>query len=115
MMNTFFRNIDANNLDTALLLMVRPEYEKQEMVFRSNMIEKICIECQYPYYQFAHNLEGDIFMRMKMRLKNITMEYIVMKDVEGKNYNSYVHQIFQNGQVIYRRPDKPIGKIYLFA
>ena len=41
----------------------------------------------------------------------LTTEYIVMKNKKIQDYNSYVHQISQNGKLIYRRPENLIGKI----
>lgn len=111
MMATFIRGASANNLDAILLQMIRPENKQQEMVFLNEMIVEICKECHYPCYKFAHNLEGDTYMRVRM--KNITLEYIVMKNPRTQEYNSYVQQISKNGQLIYRKLDNPIGTIHV--
>lgn len=109
MLTIFSEGKSACNSDKILLQMIRPENKQKEIIFPSNMIDAFCKEHQFTCHQFAHTPEGDVYMRMKM--KNFTVEYIVMKKLKTQDYNSYVSQIFKNGQLVYRRPDIPIGKI----
>ena len=109
---TFLRNITAENLDEVLCSMSCDENKQQELIFPDGMIEHICEEKQYPCYRFAHNLEGHIYMRA--RVKHVTVEYLVIpngKEQEGKE--AHVCQITFNGDLIYKKPDTPNGKIYV--
>jgi len=107
------QNSSANNLDTVFLQMCHIENKQHEIVFLHDVFDHICKKFQYPNYKFAHNLKGEPYMRMRTREGKITVEYIIMKNASAKNYDAYVYQIFKNGNLVYRRPDKPVGTILL--
>ena len=108
---SFLRGTTADNFDKVLNSMALPENKDWEMFFSTDMIENICKQHQCPNYRFAHNLEGHIFWRM--RLKNITLEYAVLPIVRTSDYNAYVLQIVHNGQRIYKKPDNVTGRIHV--
>ena len=83
-----------------------------ELVFMVGVIEDICCEKRYPCYKFAHNLEGEPYMRA--RINQITLEFLIRN--KSKNLNekeSLILQIRNNGERVYYRPEKPKGTIYI--
>ena len=81
-----------------------------EFIFPAGMIEAICKEKNYPCYKFAHNLEGDSYMRA--RVNRITLEFLVRSKKENEK-ESAVLQIRNNGERIYYRPENPVWTIYV--
>jgi len=99
----------VSDFKTVLLSMELPTNKHQELVFPSNMIDALCKQGKCYTYKFAHNLENDCYMRM--RIGYITLEYIVKGNTKTQEYDSYVYQISQNGKLIYRRPMKAVSAI----
>ena len=81
-----------------------------EITFSTDLIDAICKEKGYPYYRFAFNLQKHEYWRM--RTPDITLEYLVTSSAKKNASNAYVHQIFNNGQLVYKRPDVPEWTIY---
>ena len=81
-----------------------------ELIFPAGMIEAICKEKNYPCYKFAHNLEGDSYMRAK--IYPITLEFLV-RSIEKNKKESSVLQIKNNGEKIYCKPENPVWTIYV--
>ena len=109
MLTKFFCRKYIDTLDQIFMQMVRPENKKQEMIFSSGVIDDFCKEYKFTCYQFAHTPEGNTYMRIRM--KDTTAEYVIIKESETQGYNAYLSQISKNGQLVYRRPDTPIGTI----
>lgn len=83
-----------------------------ELILPAQMIEDICKENNYPCYQFAHDLEGNIYMRAKVN--RITLEFLKMKSPQDKNSkNAVIFQIKRCGDVLYSKPNVPKGGFYL--
>ena len=110
-LQSFIRGTTADNFDKILCSIIRTENKDWEIVFPSDMIECISKEYRYPCYRFAHNLEEHTYWRV--RIKNITLEYAIIPSVHSSDYNAYVLQIFQNGQLIYKKPRCSDGTIHI--
>ena len=108
---SFLKGTTVNNFDKVLYSMTLPENKEREMLFSSEMVDTICEEGHYITYSFAHNLVGEIYMRMRM--KKITLEYLVNPRIDPQNYNAKLTGIYISGQLRYRNPTSPEGKIYL--
>ena len=93
-----------------LLHMAYGKNREGEITFSTDLIDAICKEKGYPYYRFAFNLQKHEYWRM--RTPDITLEYLVTSSAKKNASNAYVHQIFNNGQLVYKRPDVPEWTIY---
>ena len=86
--------------------------KEYEFIFPAQIIEDYCKEKNYPCYQFAHNLEGDIYMRAK--INRTTLEFLVRKSLKNQHQNeTLLLQIRNNGQILYCKSDVPNGTIYV--
>lgn len=94
-----------------LLHMAYGKNREGEITFSTDLIEAICKEKGYPCYRFAFNLERHEYWRMMT--PDITLEYLVTSNVRKNASNAYVHQIFNKGQLVYKRPDDPQWTIYV--
>ena len=108
---SFIRGTTVDNFENVLYNMSLEKNKDWEMFFSSDMIESICKEHSYPCYRFAHNLEGHVYWRMRM--KNLTLEYAVLPIVKKSDYNAYVLQFSCNGQLLYKKPDDSAGRIHV--
>lgn len=107
----YLSEITARAFQEILLPMSWSKIKEAEMVFSTNLIDDISKNGSYPCYKFAHNLERHEYWRIRM--PNITLEYIVTSDASTNSHNAYVHQIFKEGQLVYRRVNKPKWTIYV--
>lgn len=86
--------------------------KEYELIFPAQMIEDYCKEKNYSCYQFAHNLEGDIYMRAK--IDRITLEFLTRKSLKKQHQNdAVILQIRNNGQILYCKPDISKGTIFI--
>ena len=109
---THLGDITADNFEQVLFSISYFQNHQCELVFPARMIESICKEKQCPCYKFAHNLEGDHYMRA--RLSKITLEFLVRNNQENQNEKeSLVLQITSNGNMLYRKPENPNATIYV--
>jgi len=100
---TDIRDITAENFEQILLSICKENVNVQNMIFPEEMIKEICNVKQYPCYKFAHNLNGDSYIRAWFG--QIIVEFLVVtnqKNPEQKEY--HVLQILKNGQKIYYKP-----------
>ena len=112
-MNEFelvFNERSAELFCKILLHMAYGKNREGEITFSTDLVDAICKEKGYPCYRFAFNLEKHEYWRM--RTPNITLEYLVTSSEKKNASNAYVHQIFNNGQLVYKRPDVPEWTIY---
>jgi len=93
-----------------LLHMAYGKNREGEITFSTDLIDAICKEKGYPCYRFAFNLEKQEYWRM--RTPEVTLEYLVTSDARKNASNACVHQIFNNGQLVYKRPVEPQWTIY---
>lgn len=93
-----------------LLHMAYGKNREGEITFSTDLIEAICKDKGYSCYRFAFNLQKHEYWRM--RTPDITLEYLVTSSSKKNASNAYVHQIFNNGQLVYKRPDTPQWTIY---
>lgn len=94
-----------------LLHMAYGKNKEGEIAFSTDLTEAISKEKTYPCYRFAFNLERQEYWRMMM--PDIMLEYLVTSNVRKNASNAYVHQIFNKGQLVYKRPDDPQWTIYV--
>lgn len=110
---TIPRDYAEKNLKEILLSMEDEDNQMQELVFPPHMIENYFAQSHHSCYEFAHNLEGQPYMRARM--DGITLEYLVRTNPEKPGYEeARICSIYAFGKTIYRRPDNPIGIIYVF-
>ena len=89
-------DITAENFEQVLCNIFHIGTQQCEFIFRAGVIEDICRKKQYPCYKFAHNLEGEPYMRAKVN--GITVEFLVRsKDKNEKE--STILQIRNNGKI----------------
>jgi len=105
-------DITVDNLEQILSSISYLGNRQYEIVFSAGMIERICAENQYPCYRFAHDLDGNPYIRA--RIDRITLEFLVISKKENPNEKqSLVLQINNKGQRIYSRPEKPTATSYV--
>ena len=86
--------------------------KEYEFIFPAQVIEDYCKERNYPCYQFAHNLEGDIYMRAK--INRTTLEFLTRKCMKNQHQReAIILQIRHYGNILYCKPNIPKGTIYV--
>ena len=108
---TVIKVTTVSDFKIVLLSMDLPKNKEQELVFSSSMIDSLCKSGKCYTYKFAHNLENDCYMRMK--IGDITLEYIVIGNEKTPEYDSYVYKISQKGRTIYGRPINAVKAIHM--
>ena len=109
--NSFLRIMTSNDFESFLLSLGQQENSQREFLFSSAMLDSFCKKEGHVAYRFAHNLEGHFYMRM--RIGNITLEYLANLAAGQKDFNAYVHQVFISGKRIYRRPTVPTELVHI--
>lgn len=112
-MNELELVLNAETAELFCKIFVHMAYGKNregEITFSTDLIDAICKEKGYPCYRFAFNLQKHEYWRM--RTPDITLEYLVTSSAKKNANNAYVHQIFNNGQLVYKRPDDPQWTIH---
>ena len=107
---TYNGEITGENFEQVLCSISHVGTQQCEFVFGAGVIEDICREKQYPCYKFAHNLEGEPYMRAKVN--RTTLEFLIISS--SKNFGekeSLILQIRNNGENLYYRPEKPKATI----
>lgn len=111
---TIPRNFAATHLKDVLLDMAKETNKQQELIFPDSMLEDLCDLCCYNYYQFAHDLKNQPYMRVKMYDINITLEYLTVTNPESDGgTRTLIIGVSEGGVLRYSRPDNPVGTILI--
>ena len=109
---TYNGDITAENFQEVLCSISYVGKKQYELVFKAGVIEDICREKQYPCYKFAHNLEGEPYMRAKV--DRTTLEFLIRNSPHNLGEReSLILQIKNNGEKVYNKPEKIEGTIYV--
>ena len=109
---TYYGDITAENFEQVLCNISHVVNRKYKLIFEAGLIEKLCQEAQYPCYKFAHNLEGEFYMRAKVG--RTTLEFLIRNNPTNlEKKESLILQIRNNGNFLYNKPENSKLAIYI--